>query len=69
MKITLKAARVNKGYTQKEAAEILGISRESLANYEKGNTFPNAEKLGRIETLYDISYDDIIFLKREVQLN
>lgn len=64
-KITLKAARVNKGYTQKVAAEKLGFSAESLASYEKGKTFPNTIRLEKIQEVYDITYNDIIFLKLE----
>jgi DNA-binding XRE family transcriptional regulator len=35
-KITLKAARVNAGYTQAEMAEKLGISREIVNGWESG---------------------------------
>lgn len=38
MAITLKAARVNKGLTQREAAKTLGISESTLFGYEKGKT-------------------------------
>nr|DAT97885.1 MAG TPA: Helix-turn-helix XRE-family like protein [Caudoviricetes sp.] len=34
-KITLKAARVNAGLTQKEAAKKIGISYQTLSEYEK----------------------------------
>ena len=34
-KITLKAARVNAGLTQKEAAKKIGISYQTLSDYEK----------------------------------
>lgn len=35
-KMTLKAARINRNLTAKEAAEKLGISVETLSNWEKG---------------------------------
>ena len=35
MRLTLEAARVNAGYNQKEAAKMLGISRDSLRYYEQ----------------------------------
>ena len=60
-KITLKAARANARLTQKEAAEKLGISVETLANYEKGRSFPDVIMLKKIETLYGVGYDGLIF--------
>lgn len=60
--ITLKAARVNKGLTQKKAAELLGISEYTLMNYEKGKSSPDVRVLKKIENLYDVPYHKIIFL-------
>lgn len=62
MPMTLRAARVNKGLTQKEAAETLGVSRYTLGNYERGKSFPNVAVINRIEKAYEINYEDIIFL-------
>lgn len=36
MAITLRAARVNAGYTQMEAANKIGVSKESISNWERG---------------------------------
>lgn len=60
--ITLKAARVNKGLTQKKAAEMLGISEYTLINYEKGKSSPDVYVLKKIENLYEVPYHKIIFL-------
>lgn len=62
MKITLKAARINKGLTQKEAAKKIGISPDTLANYEKGASFPDIPVIMNIEKVYEVKYADIIFL-------
>ena len=61
MKYTLKAIRINKGETQEDAAKGIGISVETLANYEKGNTYPDIPILKRIEEHYNVKYDDINF--------
>lgn len=61
-KITLKAARVNAGYTQKEAAKELNVSNKTLLNWEKGISFPKADKVEKICVLYGVAYDNIIFL-------
>lgn len=60
--MTLKAARVNAGLTQKKAAEMLGISEYTLINYEKGKSSPDVHVLKKIEKLYGVPYHRIIFL-------
>lgn len=62
LKITLEAARVNAGYTQKEAAKLLHISNKTLQNWESGKSYPNADKIAEICDLYGIAYDNINFL-------
>lgn len=62
MAITLKAARVNAGLTQKEAAEKLGISKGTIASYEMYKTFPDMERAKQIADLYGTTIDGIIFL-------
>lgn len=64
MAITLKAARVNKDLSQKKAAELLGISESTLFNYEKGKTFPPQPVIVKMEEVYGLSYNDIIFLPK-----
>ena len=62
LKISLKAARINAGLTQKEAAKALGISNKTLHSWEKGDTSPSAEHIDAICDLYKLSYNDINFL-------
>lgn len=62
-KLTLKAARVNAGLTQVEAAKKIGISDATLLNYEKGRAFPDVRILKRIEDVYGIEYRNLIFLE------
>jgi DNA-binding XRE family transcriptional regulator len=63
-KMTLKAARVNVGLTQKEAALKLGISNKTLWSWEKGLSAPKATQTGSICKLYDVAYDNLIFFRR-----
>ena len=65
MSISLKAARVNKNLTQKEAAEMLGIAVDTLRMYEIGKTFPDVPMINKIEKLYCVSYNDINFYANE----
>lgn len=64
MTISMKAARVNKGLTQEEAAHKLGITKNTLLNYEKGRTAPDIDIFKRIVKLYGCTVDDIIFFKQ-----
>lgn len=61
-KMTLRAARVNAGYGQKEAAKLLKVSNKTLSSWENGLTFPNAEKIKAICETYGVSYNDLNFL-------
>ena len=36
LQITLAAARVNAGFTQEEVAKKMGISKQTIINWEKG---------------------------------
>ena len=61
-KLTLAAARVNKGLSQKDAAKILNVSNKTLCNWEKGITFPKPNHIDAICNLYGVSYDNLSFM-------
>ena len=63
MAITLKAARVNTGMSQMEAANQLNISKNTLCNYENYKTIPDIKMSKKIAALYNLSVNDIIFCK------
>ena len=58
-RISLEAARVNAGLTQKELANILGISNSTVVNWEKGNTEPSISQLKKISEISGIPMDFI----------
>lgn len=60
-RISLKAARVNAGYSQKEAAKLLGISNTTLCSWENGKTFPDQPMIEKLCELYGVTYDMIDF--------
>lgn len=65
LKISLKAARVNAGLSQKKAAEALDVSNKTLCGWESGKTYPAADKIDAICNLYKIAYDNINFLPND----
>lgn len=62
VKISMKAARVNAGLSQKAVADRLGVSNKTIGNWENGITYPPADKIPEICELYGLSYDNLNFL-------
>ena len=60
-KITLKAARVNSNLSRLEAAKRIGVSVDTLFNWERGKTFPTVPQIAKIEQTYNVKYSDISF--------
>lgn len=58
-KISLKAARVDAGLTQKEVIESLHISWAKLISWEKGKKTPDKETLSTLCQMYDVKRDDL----------
>ena len=63
MKISLAAARVNAGLSQREAAKLLGITPGTLRNYEQGKQAPSWTTVKEMERIYGISADNMIIEK------
>ena len=61
-KYTLKTARDRLKLTQETAAKLIGISQDTLSNYERGKSYPDVPTLKKIEEVYGVTYDQIIFL-------
>lgn len=61
-KMTLKMGRELLGYTQEKAAKLIGVSTDTLGNYERGKSYPDIPVLRKIEKVYGMPYDRIIFL-------
>lgn len=53
----LRKARENTGFTQREVAKELKISKSTIASYETGRTQPDIEMLGLIADFYNVSLD------------
>lgn len=64
MRITLEAARVNAKLTQEDAAKRIGVGKKTLGAWERGKTFPKADKIPIICEVYQRSYDEIEWLNR-----
>lgn len=59
--MTLKAARVNRNLTQKEAAELIGVTPETISAWESGKRYPNLNKIPDILKAYNVTFDELDF--------
>lgn len=64
MQISLKAARVNAGFSQNEVATRLNRTKETISNWENGKVSMRAEDFKALCSLYQISEHDIFLPSR-----
>nr|DAY03902.1 MAG TPA: helix-turn-helix domain protein [Caudoviricetes sp.] len=59
--ITLEAARINIGYSQKEASTMFGVHYQTLAKWELDNSRMPFEMIEKIPDIYKVQKEDIFF--------
>ena len=59
MKLTLKALRVNAGFTIEKASKELGISTVTLRSYETNKTIPTVKMMNKKINLYNAKFSNI----------
>lgn len=62
--ISLEAARINAGMSQKAAAQAVGVNVTTLSNWENGKTSPDADKFKALCDIYGCPIDRV-FLKKK----
>ena len=58
----LKEVRKEQGFSQKEVAEMVGVSASCYANYEQGTREPSLSILAKICDALDVSSDYLLGL-------
>lgn len=56
----LKELRNEKGLTQEQLAEILGVSNRSISRWENGVNMPDLDMLIQIAKYYDVGVEEIL---------
>lgn len=56
----LKMYRKQAGFTQEEVAEKLGVSRQAVAKWERGETLPDIESCMKLADLYETTIDILV---------
>ena len=65
----IRELRKQKGLTQVELAEKVGISNVSLSNYERGTQMPDLITLAKIAVELDVSTDVLLGIQEEITEN
>ena len=58
----LKKARLQAGMTQEQVAEALGVSRQTISNWENENIQPSIDMLIRLAKLFGVTTDYLLGL-------
>ena len=56
----IKAARVEKKFTQEQVAEVLGVSRQTISNWENGKSYPDIISVIKMSDCYGVSLDYLL---------
>lgn len=56
----IKRARLEKKLTQEQIAELLGVSRQTISNWENEKSYPDIISVIELSSLYSISLDDLL---------
>lgn len=56
----LKKLRKTGKYTQEEVADKIGVSRQAVAKWEKGETVPDINNCLALAELYGVTLDDLV---------
>lgn len=56
----LRQARIASGLTQEQTAEALGVSRQTVSNWETEKTYPDIVSVVRMSELYAVSLDRLL---------
>lgn len=56
----IRQARINKGYTQSELGELIGVSNKAISRWENGETFPDIGVIEPVAQMLELRIQDII---------
>lgn len=58
--LRLKELRLNRGLSQQNVADFLGVSQQAYANYESGKREPEYESLVKLSEFFDTTTDYLL---------
>lgn len=60
MKVTLRGARISAGYSAREVGNILGLTDDTIRNYESGKTKPKKMVIRNLCEIYGCDESDLL---------
>lgn len=64
VRMTLEAARVNAGLTQKQVCDAIDVSLTTIGMWEHGDRLPTVDKAIALSELYGVPLDCINFARK-----
>ena len=64
----LQQARTNANMTQEQIAEALGVSRQTISNWENEKTYPDIRSVVTLSDLYNVSLDYLLKEREETSM-
>ena len=62
----LKETRIDKGLTQEEVADRIGLTRQAVSAYESGKRQPGIDILMKLAEVYEVSIENLLYGKKDV---
>lgn len=56
----IRQARIDKGYTQSELGDMIGVSNKAISRWENGETFPDIGVIEPVAQMLELRIQDII---------
>ncbi len=57
---TIKNARLKKGYTQSQLADLLNVSNKTISKWETGRGYPDITLLAKITSILKLDYEELL---------
>ena len=57
---TIKNARLKKGYTQSQLADLLNVSNKTISKWETGRGYPDITLLAEITSVLKLDYEELL---------
>ena len=62
---TIKNARLKKGYTQSQLADLLNVSNKTISKWETGRGYPDITLLAKITSVLKLDYEELLQRKEK----